>query len=232
MSAAAPARQLALPLPHRPQYGADFLPAGSNEAARVWLARGAAWPQRRLALWGDAGTGKTHLLHHWAEANDAELLAGPALPGLPVAPTRPIAIDDADACADEAALLHLMNHVAEAGFLLLLAARLPPARWRVELPDLSSRLRAILAVGIAPAEDELLRALLARLLAERQLAVSASLQDWLLLRLPRTPAAIREAAARLDHAALAAGTRITRGLAAEQLADLLGGPDGARSEAP
>lgn len=227
MNAAAPARQLALPLPHQPRYGADFLPARSNEAARVWLARVPEWPQHRLALWGDAGTGKTHLLHRWAEANGAAMLAGSDLPGLPVVPNRPVAVDDADAYVDEPALLHLMNDLAEAGFPLLVAARLPPARWRIELPDLRSRLRAVLAVGIAPAEDDLLRALLARLLSERQLAVSAAVQDWLLLRLPRTAAAIREAAARLDHAALAAGSRITRGLAAEQLADLLGGEEAA-----
>ena len=227
MSPAAPARQLALPLPYQARYGADFLAAGSNEAARVWLRRIREWPQRRLALWGDSGTGKTHLLHRWADANNAELLAGFALPGLAVSPTRPVAIDDADGCADEAALLHLMNDLAEAGLPLLLAARLPPARWRVGLPDLGSRLRATLSVGIAPAEDELLRALLARLLAERQLAVPAAVQDWLLLRLPRTPAAIRDAAARLDHAALAAGSRVTRGLAAEQLADLLSAQEAA-----
>lgn len=227
MSVAAPARQLALPLPYQAQYGADFLAAASNEAARVWLGRVAEWPQRRLGLWGDAGTGKTHLLHRWAEANAAELLPGSTLPGLTASPARPVAIDDADGCADEAALLHLMNHLAEAGLPLLLAGRLPPARWRVGLPDLRSRLRAILAVGIAPAEDELLRALLARLLAERQLAVPAAVQDWLLVRLPRTPAAIRDVAARLDHAALAAGSRISRGLAAEQLADLLSGQEAA-----
>ena len=86
-------------------------------------------------------------------------------------------------------------------------------------------------MGIAPAEDELLRALLARLLAERQLAVPAAVQDWLLLRLPRTPAAIREAAARLDHAALAAGSRITLALAAGQLADLLDAPNDLVSKA-
>ncbi len=42
-------------------------------------------------------------------------------------------------------------------------------------------------------------------------------QDWLLLRLPRDPAALREAAARLDQAALAAGRRVTQAIAADVL---------------
>ena len=222
MSGGTPARQLPLPLPHRPGYGADFLPAASNAAARRWLGRVADWPDLRLALWGEAGSGKTHLLHRWAEQHGADLLNGPVPADRGALPTRPIALDDADPCGDEPALLHLLNSFAEAGIAVLLAAREPPARWPVRLPDLASRLRAIQAVRIDPPEDELLRALLARLLSERQLTVKPALQDWLLLRLPRTAAAMREAAARLDAAALAAGVPVTRGIAAAALADLLG----------
>lgn len=225
MSGALPARQLPLPLPHRPSYGADFLPADSNAAARRWLGRVEQWPQRRLALWGEAGTGKTHLLHRWAAVHGAVLATGAVPADYGVPPARPIALDDADRSAEEPALLHLLNSFAEAGVAVLLAAREPPARWPVRLPDLASRLRAIQAVRIDPPEDALLRALFARLLAERQLRVPSPLQDWLLLRLPRSAAAMRDAAARLDAAALAARAPVTRGLAAAQLADLLGAPD-------
>jgi chromosomal replication initiation ATPase DnaA len=103
---------------------------------------------------------------------------------------------------------------------VLLAARTPPARWAVRLPDLASRLRAVTPVEIKPPEDSLRCALLLRLLADRQLAVRADLQDWLLLRLPRSPAALREAVARLDRAALAAGGTVTRTIAAGVLADM------------
>ncbi|MDA8249733.1 MAG: chromosomal replication initiator DnaA, partial [Rhodospirillales bacterium] len=162
-------RQLALPFSHAPLYAVDFLQMPSNAAALAWLARPADWPQRRLALWGEGGCGKTHLLHLWAGREAAALLAGPALPRREAAPAQPLAIDDADA-APERALLHLLNAAAESGLAVLLAGRTPPARWPVALPDLASRLRATAAVEIRPAEDELLRALLARLLAERQIA--------------------------------------------------------------
>lgn len=217
MSVARAAGQLALPLAHEPRYGPDFIAAASNEAARAWLGRVAEWPQGRLAIWGDPGTGKTHLLRRWAAAFGADALGGADIRDTVPPPARPLAIDDADACADAAVLLHLLNGCVEAALPVLLAARAPPARWRVALPDLASRLRATPAVAIAPAEGELLRALLARLLAERQLAVSQSVQDWLLRRLPRTAAAVRDAVAELDHAALGAGSRITRALAAQQL---------------
>jgi chromosomal replication initiation ATPase DnaA len=213
--------QLPLPFAHRPDYAAaDLLAAPSNAEALAWLDRTAAWPAGRLALWGAAGCGKTHLLHLWARARRAVLLGAADLPGFALPPARPIALDQADA-ADEAALLHLLNSAAEAGWPVLLAARPPPARWPTRLADLASRLRATTAVQIAPAEDALLRPLLARLLSERQFAVPEPVQAWLLARLPRNPAALVDAAARLDRAGLAAGRAITRALAAEALRDLL-----------
>jgi chromosomal replication initiation ATPase DnaA len=95
----------------------------------------------------------------------------------------------------------------------------------VALPDLASRLRGIASVEIRVPDDSLLRSLLARLLADRQLAVPEAVQDWLCRRLPRTPAAMREAAARLDRAALIAGRRVTRAIAAEVIRHMLV-PDG------
>ena len=47
---------------------------------------------------------------------------GPRLAALPELPTAGIALDDADAVTDEAALLHLLNTAGEAGLPMLLAA--------------------------------------------------------------------------------------------------------------
>jgi chromosomal replication initiation ATPase DnaA len=219
---------MALPFDPRPCFeAADFIAAPSNESARAWLARPEAWPQLRLALWGPEGCGKTHLLHVWAVEHDADVVHGQDLAsdGIPPPPERAVALDAAD-LAPERTLLHVLNAAAETGHPVLLAARQPPGRWNTALPDLASRLRAVTAVAIGAAEDELLRLLLQRLLVERQLAVPEAVQEYLLRHLPRTPAAMRLAAARLDRAALAARRAVSRGLAAETLADLLAGADG------
>lgn len=213
------AEQLGLPFGHTPNYAEDdFLRADSNATALAWLNDPARWPDHRIALWGDAGCGKTHLLHVWADRVGAAWSTGLALSDGSAA-FHALAIDDADAAPEEA-LLHALNEAATRGASVLLAARQPPARWPVRLPDLQSRLRAITAVSIAPAEDWLLRALLKRSLVERKLPVPPSLQDWLLLRLPRTPAAMREIAARLDREQLARGGGITRALLAELIGEV------------
>lgn len=197
----------------------DFCPAPSNAAAREWLAKPEAWSNGRLILWGEAGCGKTHLLHVWAQAYKAEMIAGASLRGF----TRlqgPIAIDDADLAPDPATLLHLLNAAMEAGMPTLLAARQPPARMGYKLADLTSRLRASASVEIRAPEDDLLDALLTRLAAARQLNLPPMVHNLFLLHLPRDPAFYREAIARLDRLAMDRGMRITRALATEILTDL------------
>ena len=212
--------QLALPFVHEPAYDpGQFLEDTSNREALVWTRT--EWPALRLALWGPAGCGKTHMLHVWAGSCDSVILSGPRLtPGREPPGNGAIAVDDADEAPDHA-LLHLLNACAEDSRRVLLAARTAPSRWPTQLPDLASRLRAMLAVEIGPPSDEMLHTLFSSLLEERQLAVPHSLQQWLLLRLPREAAALREAAARLDRAALQAGRRVSHTMAA-QVADVVG----------
>ena len=75
-----PRQQLVLPFPYEPAYDPrDFVAAASNQAARAWLDRTQDWPDRRLALWGEAGGGKTHLLRLWAARTGAAVLDGRVL---------------------------------------------------------------------------------------------------------------------------------------------------------
>jgi chromosomal replication initiation ATPase DnaA len=202
------ARQLPLIIPVGPAYDeANFLEDASNEAARTWLGRTEIWPDSRLALWGDADRGKTHLLRIWAALTGAAVLDGKLLSGFPGMPSPAgAAVNDADR-ADEAALLHLLNTAHDLGQPVLLAGRAPPARWSVTLPDLDSRLRAITAVEVEAPDDDLLRRLLLLWLAERRLVADEALHDRLLTQLPRDPGVLRAAVALLDREALTSRKR-------------------------
>lgn len=68
-------------------------------------------------------------------------------------------------------------------------------------------------------DENLLRLLLLRWLSERQLVAEEALHDRLLLRLPRNPAVLRAAVARLDHDALTSRRRtVTRAMILDALA--------------
>ena len=72
---------------------------------------------------------------------------------------------------DETALFHLLNLAREEAAYVLLTARTAPAAWTIRTPDLASRLKALPVVALAPPDDALLRAVLVKLFADRQLGV-------------------------------------------------------------
>ncbi len=218
--------QLLLPFSDEPDYAeADFIHAESNAAARAWIARPSEWPERRLAIWGEAGCGKTHLMRIWAGRVGADVWAGAALRGLPERlPAGGIGIDDIDFVPDETTLFHWLNAARDAQVPVLITSQAPPARLPTQLPDLASRLRAFTAVGIDPPEDALLRALLAHLLSDRQWRLDLDVQERILPLLPRQPGQLREFIARLDRSQLAAGGRVTLALVKGILAELPSDP--------
>jgi len=198
--------QLILDLGHRPALGqADFLVAPCNQAAIQWLDRWPDWPAPALTLHGPAGCGKTHLARVFAARSraplvEADRLATEAVPLL-LGGARACVVDDADRAGAEP-LLHLYNLVAERRGGMLLTARDPPARWPSLLPDLRSRLVAAPAVAVAAPDEALLGALMIKLFADRQLAVSEEVVLFLLRHMERSFEAARHLVADLDAAAL------------------------------
>ena len=215
--------QLPLPFEHAPRFGAeDFLPSGSNAAALAAVAAWPAWPDRVLLLIGPEGSGKSHMARIWADRSGATLLRPDDLAGdLRRLAGGPAVIEDADREAmPEPAMFHLLNLVREAESSLLVTARRPPDTWSLGTPDLVSRLRLAPSVALAEPDEALMRAVLVKLFADRQLAVDTTLVDYLALRLDRSLAAARAAVEALDRASLDDGRRITRKL----VAGLFGGP--------
>ncbi|MFI4986638.1 MAG: DNA replication protein [Alphaproteobacteria bacterium] len=219
--------QLTFDLGHRPAYGReDFLVAPSNAEAVLWLDRWPAWPAPALAVYGPAAAGKSHLAQVWRGRSRALELAprelGVADLGERLGAAEAAIVEDADRGVDEEALLHLYNMLAERGGHLLLTARAPPARWRLGLADLASRLAAAPAVAVMPPDETLLSALLVKLFADRQLRVGADLIAYLVTRMERSFASAERLVAALDAAALAAQRPVTVPLARAVLEGLEG----------
>lgn len=195
----------------------------SNSAALRLIERWPDWPAPVILLTGPAGSGKTHLAHIWATRAKADIVSAAALvsgEGVPqIAPANPLAVEDVLADAvPEAQLFHLINGVRELGGALLLTSREQAEDWRVSLPDLRSRLRLAAPVALGAPEDELLRQVLVKLFADRQLVVDKPLIDYLISRMERSFSAAVGLVDALDGEALAAGRPITRSMAADILA--------------
>jgi chromosomal replication initiation ATPase DnaA len=223
-------RQIPLALDHRPALGrAAFLVSGSNAAAVAALDGWRGWPGRRLALIGPARSGKTHLAHVWMRESGAEWIAAADLNDAAaqrLARHGCAVVEDADALAGlepgrrrvaETALFHLWNLAAAEGAWLLVTGREAPGRWRVETPDLRSRLAALPVARLAPPDDTLLSSVLVKLFADRQIHVGPGVVAYLARRIERSFAAAEAAVAALDRLSLERKKPVTRVLAAEFL---------------
>src|SRR5690242_5595394 len=180
-------RQLPLALGFRERFGReDFLAGPSNAAALALVEHWPDWPARTVALIGPEGSGKSHLAAIWAERSGARAISSHAIEAasLPTAlATGALVVEDLEpGVCDDAALFHLINLAREQGDSLLITARTPPGGWTVRLRDLASRLRALPVVALAPPDDALLRAVLVKLFADRQLAVDEGLIGYLATR--------------------------------------------------
>lgn len=219
--------QLTFDLGHRPALGReDFLVAPGNEVAVAWIDRWPDWPGPVLALYGPAGSGKTHLCEVWRAASGALWIDGDSLAALEppelLGDARAVALDDIEdrvqADPDSASrLLRLYNLIAERGGHMLLIGRQAPARWQVAVADLRTRLSAVPAFEMAPPDDAMIEAVMVKLFADRQLRVPVEVVRFLLPRMERSFAAARALVDALDHAALSGRREVKVHLARQVL---------------
>ena len=211
-------RQLALGLAHAESFAReDFLSGACNEAALQLIDCWPDWPANAVALVGPEGSGKTHLAMIWAAAAGARVIAARALEKaeLPSAlATGALIVEDA-AAADDRVLFHLLNLAREDNASLLFTARAAPATWPAAIPDLVSRLRALPVATLQAPDDAMLRAVIVKLAADRQLALDESVVRYLSTHIERSFAAARAAVIALDNEALRQRRPATRALAAE-----------------
>ncbi len=210
--------QLVLGLPVAVSLGAeDFLISDCNASAARLVQDWPHWPGRACVIVGPKGSGKSHLVEVWSAKAGARIVPATAIAGSQT-DTQPVAVEDVDQGGfDERSFFHLLNMSRETGFDVLLTARKPPGEWVARLPDLRSRFRSLTVVAIGAPDDHLLRLLMVKHFADRQLSVQPDVIDYLLLRMERSAAAAGEIPALLDKAAMSHQRRITRALARDVL---------------
>lgn len=218
---AEPPRQLPLDLPHEAALSRDdYLVGGSNRAAFELLERWPDWPSPVVVLAGPVGAGKTHLVNAFRDETRAAVVQASDLKedDVELLASAPAAVvEDAHLGVDNTALFHLLNSARQAGNSVLITSRTWPASWKIVLPDLLSRLRAATPVEIQEPDDDLLRRVLVKLFADRQIAVEIGVIDYLVVRMERSLEVALRAVEAIDREALAGRVKITKPLAGRVL---------------
>ncbi len=205
--------QLPLAISPPPEPAFDNFVAGANAEA---LERVKALAEGRLReaivyLWGEAGSGRTHLLRAAARAN----------------PTLAVA-DDVESLDAEAqqALFNAINAARDGRAAVLAAGSSPPARLALR-DDLRSRLGWGLVYQLHPLSDAEKAQHLKAEAARRGLQLTDELVAYFLTRLPRDLYSLKALLDRLDQHSLARKKPLTLALVREVLQGNTPPPGGA-----
>lgn len=206
--------QIPFDLPHREALGReDFLVSPANEAAVAQIDRWPDWLAHGLLLIGPAGSGKSHLAEVWRQRARASRHAASSLTVAEVPAvlaSGAAVIEDAAQGCDERALFHLLNLAREQKASLLITARSHPLAWGLAIPDLLSRLKALPIASLGEPDDALLRGVLVKLFADRQIAIDEAALSLMLARMERSLGAARDLVAEIDRRAMIEKAEVSR----------------------
>ncbi len=216
-------RQLLLELGGRASLDdADLIVTPANAEIARLIDAWPEWSAPLAVIIGPPGSGKTHFATVWQSKSGARALADPRAP-LPAdlraaEAGQPVLCDGLSPEAlDETALFHLINAVRSGDGTMLLTTHSAPAQWSLRTPDLASRLRAATVAHLQMPDDALVRAVAIKLFADRQVTIDPAVIDYMVPRIERSLATLGRIVDRLDRAALARQSRITKPMVAAVL---------------
>ena len=174
----------------------------------------------QVFLWGDSGTGKSHLLTAACQVFSQAGYRVGYLPGEMVNYSGALdGMEQVDLlCIDdlqrldhvaEIELFHCINRCREAGARLIFAADRTPDELGLKLKDLQTRLAWGLVYQVPPLSDDALRDAFRWEIEARSLEASDEVLGYVLRRFPRRIATLKHVVDALDEVSLSEQRRIT-----------------------
>ena len=197
------------------EHHGDFIVSDCNNLAAQWIDCWPDWVGQFCALniAGPEASGKSHLAAVWQAKSGAVSFGGFDNNLAAIDDAINFIIDLGTTSLDEQDLFHLFNLTRDKGGSLLIISTQPVARLDWQLPDLASRMRAVNLALISGPDDRLLQALLQKNFSDRQLNAPENVIRYLVARMERSFAAVRDIVMQMDRLSLANRSEITLSLA-------------------
>ena len=194
----------------------DFLVSNSNKEAYRLINSWPEWRSRKIIIFGDSGTGKTHLSKIWQNKTSAIILNLNKLKKIKFESffqkKNIFIIENISSFFDkinkkeknnlEKKLLHFYNLIEEKKGYLLLTSLIAPKLWKISLPDLKSRILSSIAVKIKKPNDELLSSVLVKLFVDKQILIDKKIIKFIVYRSERSFANLENIVNKIDKLSL------------------------------
>ena len=202
--------QLILKFPeHRAYKKEDFYVSPSNEEAFDFIKSWPKWIKRIVNIFGPSGSGKSHLASILkSKTKCLEILPKDLNENIisEFKTKEVLIIENFNEKISEELLFSLWNTALQDNKYFLINSIKPINSYKFKLPDLVSRIKSCLSIGIKLPSDDLISAIIAKNFSDKQIIVEKKHIDYIIKRIDRSYEKISQFILTLDRYSLKKGS--------------------------
>jgi len=202
--------QLILKFPeHRAYKKEDFYVSPSNQEAYDFINSWPKWIKRIVNICGPAGSGKSHLASILkTKTKCLEVFPNELNENIfsEFKTKEDLIIENFDDKISEELLFSIWNVVLQDNKYFLINSTKPISSYKFKIPDLISRIRSSLIIGIKLPSDDLISAIIAKNFSDKQIMVEEKHIDYIIKRIDRSYEKISQFILTLDKYSLKKGS--------------------------
>jgi len=202
--------QLILKFPeHRAYKKEDFYVSPSNEEAFDFISSWPKWIKRIVNIFGPTGSGKSHLASILkSKTKCLEILPKDLNENIisEFKTKEALIIENFNEKISEELLFSLWNTALQDNKYFLINSIRPINSYKFKLPDLVSRIKSSLSIGIKLPSDDLISAIIAKNFSDKQIVVEEKHIDYIIKRIDRSYEKISQFILTLDRYSLKKGS--------------------------
>ena len=193
-------------------YAQDFFVSSNNFSAFKLIDSWPNWPGKWLNIFGDNGSGKTHLSKILEKKiNRTELIQAKNVDGKIVTNLNKIdclIIDNFDNNIEKELFFTILNQSKQLENYLLINSLTSIKYFSYDLKDLKSRINSFIYIGIDLPTDDLLKVIITKTLSDRQITISPKLINFIINNIDRSYEKMFKFLKDIDELSLSTGKSI------------------------
>ena len=202
--------QLILKFPeHRAYKKEDFYVSPSNEEAFDFISSWPKWIKRIVNIFGPSGSGKSHLASILKSKTKCLEIMPKDLNENIISTFKTkevLIIENFNEKISEQLLFSLWNTALQDNKYFLINSTKPINSYKFKLPDLISRIKSSLSIGIKLPSDDLISAIIVKNFSDKQIIVEEKHIDYIIKRIDRSYEKISQFILTLDRYSLKKGS--------------------------
>tara|TARA_B100000035_G_scaffold307719_1_gene311397 strand:- start:635 stop:1291 length:657 start_codon:yes stop_codon:yes gene_type:complete len=193
-------------------YEQDYFVSSNNFSAFKLIEEWPSWPGKWLNIFGDSGSGKTHLAKILEKKiSNTKLIDAKDINNEIIQELENIEcliIDSFKNNIEEKLLYSILNQSKQLENFILITSNLSIKEIKFNLKDLQSRMNSFLYFGIELPTDDLLKVIISKTLSDKQISINPKILDYILNNVERSYDKMFKFLKDLDEMSLSTGKSI------------------------